>query len=42
VRSDLFDAALVLKLVDAETAEGADRLVTRIVEMLTKMSHVRD
>ena len=37
----IFDAALVLKLVDDPTAERAEQLVTRIVEMLTKMCHFR-
>ena len=35
----IFDAALVLKLVDQATAQRAEQLVTRIVEMLTKMCH---
>jgi len=33
----IFDAALVLDLVTEETAAKADRLVTALVEMLTKM-----
>jgi four helix bundle protein len=33
----IFDAAVVLKLVDDATAARADELVTRIVGMLTKM-----
>jgi four helix bundle protein len=37
----IFDAALVLKLVDEETAARAEQLVTRIVGMLTKMCHFR-
>jgi four helix bundle protein len=37
----IFDAALVLKLVDEETAGRAEDLVTRIVGMLTKMCHFR-
>ena len=33
----IFDAAVILKLVDAETAEKAEELIVRIVSMLTKM-----
>ena len=35
----IFDAALVLRLVENETAARAEQLVTRIVGMLTKMCH---
>ena len=35
----IFDAALVLKLVDDEKAARAEQLVTRSVGMLTKMCH---
>jgi four helix bundle protein len=35
----IFDAALVLKLVDEHTAATAEALITRIVGMLTKMCH---
>ena len=35
----IFDAALVLGLVDAARADRAEQLVTRIVGMLTKMCH---
>jgi four helix bundle protein len=35
----IFDAALVLKLVNEATATQAEQLVTRIVGMLTKMCH---
>ena len=38
----IFDAALVLKLVNDETATRAEELVTRIVGMLTKMCHFPD
>ena len=37
----IFDAALVLKLVDEPTALRAEQLITRIVKMLTKMCHFR-
>jgi four helix bundle protein len=37
--SAIYDAALVLKLVDEGTANRAEELVTRIVGMLTKMCH---
>jgi four helix bundle protein len=37
----IYDAALVMKLVDAATATQAEELVTRIVGMLTKMCHFR-
>jgi four helix bundle protein len=37
----IFDAAVVLKLLDAKKADRAEQLVTRIVEMLTKMCHFR-
>ena len=37
----VFDAAIVLKVVDAPTAERAEGLVTRIVEMLTKLCGFR-
>ena len=37
----IFDAALVLKLVDGETAARAEGLVTRIAGMLTRMCHFR-
>ena len=37
----IFDAAVVLKLLDTKKAERGERLVTRIVEMLTKMCHFR-
>jgi four helix bundle protein len=35
----IFDAALVLRLIDEATATKAEELVTRIVGMLTKMCH---
>jgi hypothetical protein len=35
----IFDAALVLKLVNEATTTQAEQLVTRIVGMLTKMCH---
>jgi len=35
----IFDVALVLNIVTAQTASRAEELVTRIVEMLTKMCH---
>ena len=35
----IFDAALVLQLVDAERADRAEQLVMRLVGMLTKMCH---
>ena len=35
----IFDTALVLQLVNDETAARAEKLVTRIVGMLTKMCH---
>jgi four helix bundle protein len=35
----IYDAALVLKLVDEGTATRAEEFVTRIVGMLTKMCH---
>lgn len=35
----IFDAALILKLVDDERAARAEQLITRIVGMLTKMCH---
>lgn len=38
----IFDAALVLKLVDSATAERAEELIVRIVGMLTKMCHFAD
>lgn len=38
----IFDAALVLKLVNDETATRAEQLVARIVGMLTKMCHFSD
>jgi hypothetical protein len=37
----ILDAAVVLKLIDQATAERGEQLVTRIVEMLTKMCHFR-
>jgi four helix bundle protein len=37
----IFDAALVLKLIDETSARKADELITRIVGMLTKMCHFR-
>lgn len=37
----IYDTALVLKLVDDDTASRAEDLVTRIVGMLTKMCHFR-
>ncbi len=37
----IYDAALVMKLVDEATATRAEDLITRIVGMLTKMCHFR-
>ena len=37
----ILDAAVVMKLIDTATAERGEELVTRIVEMLTKMCHFR-
>jgi four helix bundle protein len=37
----ILDAAVVLKLIDQATAERGEQLVTRIVEMLTKMCYFR-
>jgi len=37
----IFDAAVVLRLIDELTAERGEHLDTRIVEMLTKMCHFR-
>ena len=37
----ILDAAVVLKLIDSATAQRGEELVTRIVEMLTKMCHFR-
>jgi four helix bundle protein len=35
----ILDAAVVLRVVDRKTANRGEQLVTRIVEMLTKMCH---
>ena len=37
----ILDASNVLKLVEADTVHRGELLVTRIVEMLTKMCHFR-
>jgi four helix bundle protein len=37
----IYDAALVLKLIEDATAARAEELITRIVGMLTKMCHFR-